>query len=197
MNDGRVRTMEVYISRNSDNKKNASETRSDSIFRPTIPATLVSIFSGAVSYANAPTPQMDTIDSISLGILVAVGTYLAAKVGKKAGGVIGSWTGGLLGGSAGVAVGTAAGSTLGDKGKKVESAALGGLVGGAAGTITGAIALAILGYTAGFFGGAYAGHVYTEKAAMKYFFNKPSAAPTQSINLPKQDVPAMIAAFKP
>ena len=188
--------MEMKNSENGGNKKVTFETGGGSIFRPTIPATLVSIFSGAVSFANAPTPQMDTIDSLSLGILVAVGTYLSAKLGKKAGAFIGEWTGGLLGGSVGVAAGSAAGSAIADKDKKVESATLGGLVGGAAGTITGAIVLSALGYTAGFIGGAIAGHIYTEKAAMKYIFNKP-AAQTQVINIPKQDVPAMIASFKP
>lgn len=189
--------MGIKYSKTSDKSRVELELNTDKILQPTYPASLVSIFSGAVAYADAPSPQMDTIDSLTLGIIVTAATFLAAKIGKKVGARAGFWAGGIAGSVTGATIGGAAGALGGDKGEKAEAAAAAGVIGGAAVGLTTAAILSVIGYVGGFAGGAYAGHVYSKEASMKYFFNKPAAAQTQVINLPKQDVPAMIAAFKP
>mgnify|MGYP001618523251 CR=1 FL=1 len=189
--------MGIKYSKTSNKKRVKFEFNADKILQPTYPASLVSIFSGAVAYANAPSPQMDAIDSVTLGIIVTAVTFLAAKIGKKIGARAGFWAGGVAGSVAGATIGSAAGALGGDKGEKAEAAAAAGVIGGAAVGLTAAAILSAVGYVGGFAGGAYAGHVYSKEASMKYFFNKPAAAQTQVINMPKWDVPAMIAAFRP
>lgn len=190
--------MEAKNSGSAGNKKVTFEFKAGPIFELTIPASLVSVFSGAVAYAQAPKPEMDAMDSVSLGILVAIGTYLGAKAGKKTGEFIGAVTGGLVGWLAGAVFGSALGRFGSEKDEKIETAAAMRGIGGLFGGLAGAVVLTAVGYAAGFMGGTYAGHVLTRDASMKYIFNKPAAAaPTQGINLPKQDMPAVVTAFKP
>lgn len=179
-----------------EEKNDGNEERSG--FGLTVPATLVSIFSGAVAFANAPKPQMDTVESLSLALLVAAGTYLGAKIGKHVGFDLGALTGGVAGGIFTGGMGAAIGGLTAEKGKKAETAVAGALMGGTFGSLAGAMLIAVCGYCAGFIGGAHIGHVLSRDASMKYIFNKPAAAPTQSINLPMlKSAPELIASFRP
>ena len=190
--------MGIKYSKNGSKSRVEFEFNADRILQPTFPASLVGIFSGAVAYANAPRPQMDTVDSLTLGIIVTVATFLAAKTGKKIGAYIGEKAGFILGGTTGATTGATFGVlSKNSSDDKAKMAGAGAALGGFAGGLFGAAALGMIGYVCGFAGGAYAGHVYSKEASMKYIFNKPAAAQMQVISLPRQDVPAMIAAFKP
>lgn len=141
------------------------------LFSLTKTSALTSAFSAAAAYYHAP-QQLDTAETLALAVIVAAGTFLAAKIGKKVGGAVGLVGGAIAGGTVGTGLGTLLGALAGRKDARIETATAGGTIGGTTGFVGGAAALAIIGALSGFFGGAYAGHVYTRDIAMKHIFNK-------------------------
>ena len=158
-------------SKRNGTQKVTFQYKSAPLFSLTRTSALTSAFSAAAAYYHAP-QQLNTAETLALAVIVAAGTFLAAKIGKKVGGTVGLVGGIIAGGAAGAGLGALLGSLAGRKDARIETATAGGTIGGTGGVAVGALVLGIVGPIGGFWGGADSGHVYTRDAAVEHIFTK-------------------------
>jgi hypothetical protein len=147
----------------------------------------VSAYLAVTSVAAAPLTDMG--DKIVLGGAVAVGTFLAAKLGRSAGALLGL----LGGGTVGAATGAGLGALASRGGQKAEGAAKGGAVGGAGLGIS----LAIAGAMTGYWGGAYLGHHLSKDIALDYLTQKNQNHDAQQAQTPTATAPVQVIKLQP
>jgi hypothetical protein len=153
---------------------------------PTFMSVAVAGVSGVIAAQSDAAANLVMGDKVMLGLMVAGGTFLAAKIGMGLLALAGGATGAAVGGLFGAGAGAAAGSTTKNPSLRKDRMLSGGAFGGLAGAAVGGSVLAITGALVGFWGGAVVGHDLTTQVALTHVFKTETAAPKASIPAPAQ-----------
>jgi hypothetical protein len=146
--------------------------RGPGLLTPTFMSVATAVLSGAMAVHGAQPYLASASDKALLGVIVAGGTFLGARLGKTllaAGGMLaGGALGGLFGAGAGAALGAVAER---DPSRRGDNTVAGGALGGLFGAAVAGTGLAVAGALVGFWGGAALGHGLSRDIALEHVFH--------------------------